>query len=237
MGVLQMTKTPNSQYNVAQPGSLPVRIAAAQRRRVFSDFVTKCKVTDADTVLDVGVTSDQTYESSNYIEAWLDNKSRITALGLDDASFLQTKYPGLKFVLGTGLDLPFESQTFDVVHASAVLEHVGSFENQVRFINECARVARRAFYLTTPNRFYPIEFHTVLPLVHWLPKPWFRQLMRATGRTFFASEDNLNLMSIQDVRRAAHKADPDGDFDFTIKTVKLLGIGSNILLHGNRKNG
>jgi hypothetical protein len=37
-------------------------------------------------------------------------------------------------------------------------------------VAEALRVARRAF-VTTPNRWFPIEVHTLLPLVHWLPEP------------------------------------------------------------------
>lgn len=235
-GSFQMKKIPNSQYNVAEPGSLPVRIASKQRRRMFVKFVEECNVSDADTVLDVGVTSDQTYESSNYVESWLPNKSRITAAGVDDAEFLEKLHPGLKFVKANGLALPFEQKSFDVVHSSAVLEHVGSFENQVKFIQECARVTRRSFFLTTPNRFYPIEFHTVLPLVHWLPKPLFRNILRISKYAFFASEENLNLMSISDVHKAASLALPSTDFKFKISTVNLLGLASNILLYGKRIN-
>jgi hypothetical protein len=78
---------------------------------------------------------------------------------------------------------------------------VGSVERQTRFIAECGRVASRAVFLTTPNRWFPVEFHTVLPLVHWLPKQAFRGLMRRAGREFFAAEENLNLMtSTSDVR-------------------------------------
>lgn len=236
MGLLKMTKIPNRQYNVAEPGTLPVRIASRQRRRMFYEFFQKCLVSDTDTVLDVGVTSDQTYESSNYIEAWLPKKSRLTAAGIDDAVFLEALYPGLKFVRANGLALPFEQESFDIVHSSAVLEHVGSFENQVRFIQECARVTRRCCFLTTPNRFYPIEFHTVLPLVHWLPKSWFRGILRMSGYAFFASEENLNLMSISDVRKAASLALPSDEFNFKVTTVNLLGWASNILLHVERLN-
>jgi len=234
MGILKMTRVPNSQYNVAAPNSLPVRIATTQRRRIFSIFLKECEISDNTSVLDVGVTCDQSYESSNYVEAWLNNKSRITATGIDDADFLEKLYPGLKFLKANGLDLPFDDKSFDVVHSSAVLEHVGSFENQVKFIAECARVARYSFFLTTPNRFFPIEFHTVLPLIHWLPKPWFRQIMKNTGREFFASEANLNLMSISEVRKAASLALELLNFEFKVTTVKLLGCGSNFLLHGKR---
>ncbi len=31
-------------------------------------------------------------------------------------------------------------------------------------------MSRKGLFVTTPNRWFPIEFHTVLPLVHWLPK-------------------------------------------------------------------
>lgn len=229
-----MTRVPNSQYNVAAPGSLPVRIATRQRRRMFSIFVEECKIQQEDTVLDIGVTSDQSYESSNYVEAWLPEKSRITAAGIDDAAFLEKLYPGLKFIKANGLNLPFEDKSFNIVHSSAVLEHVGSFENQVKLIAECARVAQDSFFLTTPNRFFPIEFHTVLPLIHWLPKPWFRQIMKKTGREFFASEANLNLMSISDVRKAASIALQFSDFEFKIITVKLYGFVSNLIIHGKR---
>jgi hypothetical protein len=41
---------------------------------------------------------------------------------------------------------------------------------QQAFVREALRVGRRVF-LTTPNRWFPIELHTRLPLVHWLPKP------------------------------------------------------------------
>ena len=63
-------KIPNSQYNVAQPDSLAVKVAGRQRRRMYERFLTQTGVTPNETILDVGVTSDQTYSSSNYLEAW-----------------------------------------------------------------------------------------------------------------------------------------------------------------------
>ena len=162
---------PNAQFNVAAPDSLPVRIAAHQRRKMFERFLSELGVLADESILDVGVTSDQTYEASNYLEAWYPHKSALTAAGLDDASFLCRQYPGLRFVRANGLSLPFRDHSFDIVHSSAVIEHVGSFARQRAFLEECCRVARRAVFITTPNRWFPVEFHTVLPLVHWLPKP------------------------------------------------------------------
>jgi Methyltransferase domain len=226
---------PNSQYNVAAPDSVPVKIATYQRRRMFDRFVESMGLTPADTILDMGVTSDQTYTSSNYLEAWYPHKHRITAAGIDDAAFLETLFPGVRYVHADGLNQPFGNKAFDVVHSSAVLEHVGGFANQVRFIAECARVARKGFFLTTPNRWFPVEFHTVLPLVHWLPPTVFRALMRRSGREFFADEANLNLMAPADACRALREARVTSRFDTRVETVRLLGWPSNILVIGRAR--
>ena len=180
-----------------------------------------------DSILDVGATSDQTYSHSNYLAAWYPHKSRITASGIDDATFLEDLYPGLRYVRADGRDLPFEDGAFDHVHSSAVLEHVGSRANQIKFLSELWRVSRRSLFVTTPNRGFPVEFHTVLPLVHWLPASAFRHFLRRTGRAFFADEENLNLMTAADMRRSAEAAGIAGAEQ---RSVTLLGWPSNLLL-------
>ena len=222
---------PNSQYNVAKPNSLAIRLAHRQRERMYQLFLSLCAVREDDRILDVGVTSDTVYSSSNYLEAWYLRKDRIVAAGLDDARFLEQMYPGLRFVAANGLDLPFEDQSFNVVHSSAVLEHVGSDANQLRSVTECARVARRCIFLTTPNRWFPIEFHTSLPLLHWLPKPAFRRLLSRTSLAFFADEANLNLMSTSRLRIIS-EAIPNWQLD--VANIRLGGFVSNLILTGTR---
>lgn len=218
---------PNAQYNVAGTNSMAARVTAYQRQRMFDRFLSDTRAAPDDTVLDVGVTSDRTYRSSNYLEAWYPHKTMVTAVGIDDASFLCDLYPGMRFVRADGLNLPFPDRTFDVVHSSAVIEHVGSLAQQCAFVRECCRVARRAVFITTPNRWFPVEFHTVLPLVHWLPKPMFRTLMHHIGRGFFASEHNLNLMTRSELHQAAALSK---DFGYKVSSVLLGGWPSNLLL-------
>ena len=102
------------------------------------------------------------------------------------ASASASSYPSARYVQGDALALPFEDGEFDVVFSNAVIEHVGGAEEQRRFVDEALRVGRRAF-VTTPNRWFPVEVHTRLPLVHWLPeavshraydlarKPWAKE--------------------------------------------------------------
>lgn len=219
------TKTPNAQYNVAAAASLPVRIAAHARRKMYQRFIDKAQILAHETLLDVGVTSDQTYEASNYLEAWYPIKSKITAVGLDNAAFLEQIYPGMTYRRANGLDLPFADRSFDVVHSSAVLEHVGSHANQRRLVGELTRVARRFVFLTTPNRWFPVEFHSVLPLVHWLPKAVFRRLLHHTRYDFFSREENLNLVGSAELRRLCMGLD---GWKVEVEGQRLLGWPSNL---------
>jgi 2-polyprenyl-3-methyl-5-hydroxy-6-metoxy-1,4-benzoquinol methylase len=228
-----MPLRPNAQYNVAAPMSLPVRLAAHARRGMYRRFLSSSAITPDETLLDVGVTSDRTYEASNYVEAWYPHKEKITAAGLHDASFLEATYPGLKYVAANGLDLPFAEGSFDVVHSSAVLEHVGCSNNQRRFIAELTRVARRVVFLTTPNRWFPVEFHTVLPLVHWLPKPTFRRVLKDTRYEFFSLEENLNLLGRKDLYSLC---DELPDWEPRVEFQRLGGLPSNLLLTLRRKS-
>ncbi len=226
-----MNQQVNAQYNVAGSGSLPVRIAGHQRKKMYESFLETVKPGRPDTILDVGVTSDRTYDHSNYLELWYPFKDRVTACGIDDASFLEAEYPGMQFVRADGRDLPFAAGSYDFVHSSAVLEHVGNRANQVKFVSELWRVARRGIFVTTPNRWFPVEFHTVLPLLHWLPPGVFRAIMRHTGRSFFAQEENLNLLGAGDVREIGLAAGIESP---QVEHVTLGSWPTNLLLIGRK---
>lgn len=216
----------NAQYNVASAGGPTDRISTYMRRKMYARFVAG-GVTAGDRILDVGVTSDRGQLASNYLEAWYPHKHMITACGLDDASFLEQQYPGVSFVRADGRKLPFADRSYDWVHSSAVLEHVGSQADQTRFIAELYRVCRKGIFVTTPNRWFPVEFHTVLPLGHWMPMPAFRALLRRLGHHELALESNLNLLGARDLRRIC---DGLGLPQYRVQSVRLGGWPSNLLL-------
>jgi hypothetical protein len=227
-GIWERSVTERSaQYNLAMPGSLANRVAARVRTRMFAAFMHEFAPLSSETILDIGVTSDQSYTSSNYLEALYPHKNRITAAGIQDASFLETEYPGMTFVFANALNLPFSDGSFDLVHSAAVLEHVGSFPNQSKMIEECLRVARRGVCVATPNRWFPIEFHTQLPLIHWLPKPLCRAIFRKLGYAFFADERNLNLMTEAELRRTMSGYPA---CRYSLAPMRLWGWTSNLVL-------
>jgi len=218
---------PNAQYNVAAPDSFAVRVATAMRRQMYKVFAATFEATESSSVLDVGVTSDRSFSSSNYFEALHPHKARIVAAGIDDASFLEAQYEGLRVIRADGRALPFRDGSFDFVHSSAVIEHVGSVADQRQFVQELIRVARVGVFITTPNRWYPIEFHTLIPLLHWLPKRVFRTLLRISGDRFFSDEANLNLLTRRELKGMVSNNEAA---QAEIKVVRLLGLPSNLML-------
>ena len=200
------------------------------RLRIFKD-VMKIVQPNIDTkVLDIGVTSDQSLDS-NFFEEYYPHKNKITAFGQEDVFFLEKKYKGLKYMKGNAYNLPFADKEFDMAFCSAVIEHVGSKNNQIKLISEAVRVSKVAV-ITTPNRFYPLEFHTLTLFLHWFPKPFFRNYLRLTRRHFFAKEENLNLLSEREFISMIFKL----GFKYEKSHQKLFGLTSNLVYLIFKKN-
>lgn len=170
------------------------------RKKVFNLFMEKICPTEKDLVLDLGVTADLVHGADNFFEKFYPFTNKITGAGIEDLSPLRKIYPQMKFVQADGRNLPFENQSFDIVFSGAVLEHVGSRNDQKKFISEVLRVGKRIF-ITTPNKNFPLEVHTGLPFLHFLPVKIYRKILKLLGMDFFAKEENLNLLSKRDFAR------------------------------------
>lgn len=178
------------------------RISLRSRRRKFDLFMETIAPTAETTVLDIGADDFGFGEHTgcstlNFFETMYPWPGRVTALGLNEGERFRESFPLTAYVQGDALALPFEDGAFDVVFSNAVIEHVGGEAEQRRFVGEALRVARRAF-VTTPNRWFPVEVHTRLPLVHWLPEGLAHRAYDLTGKGF--AKDN-RLLGPRDLRR------------------------------------
>ncbi len=125
----------------------------------------------------------------NFFEELYPWPERVTALGLHDGAGFRAAYPHIPYVQGDACALPFPDGAFDVVFSNAVVEHVGGAERRRAMVTEALRVGRKVF-ITTPNRWFPIEVHTRLPLVHWLPEPAAHRVYDLARRPW-AKENHL----------------------------------------------
>jgi hypothetical protein len=134
-------------------------------------FVRECGITAQTRVLDIGGTPDN----------WqlIPVAPRLVLLNMPRASadLVGAGHLAAGWVAGDGRELPFRDGAFDVVFSNSVIEHVGDATSQQRFAREVARVGR-AYWVQTPNRWFPVEQHLLTPLVHWLPKRWQRAIVR-----------------------------------------------------------
>jgi SAM-dependent methyltransferase len=176
-------------------------ISLRSRRRKLRLFLDELQPTAETSVLDVGADELAFGEGDgcrtlNFFEEHYPWPEQITALGLQDGDAFRARYPGVRYVQGDACALPFADGEFDVVFSNAVIEHVGGRERQHRFVSEALRVGRSVF-LTTPNRRFPVEVHTRLPFVHWLPDSLSHRAYRAAGRD---SATDLRLLTRRSFR-------------------------------------
>jgi hypothetical protein len=211
-------------------GKVPLasRLSFHVRKQMFDLFMDRFRPGPETRVLDVGVTSDTTFRESNYFEKFYPYPGRITCVGTEDGSHLMQEYPGLQYRrVRPGEGLPFADREFDIVFSNAVVEHTGSRSSQAAFVREICRVGK-GFFITTPNRWFPVEHHTGLPLLHYLPAAWFRALLRPTRYSYWAEEEHLNILTTREFRELF----PVG-FEAEIAGVTLGGVVSNLVAIGS----
>ena len=187
-------------YGKYNSGGFLLWIGEKARRKMFAHFMACVKPSANDYVLDVGVTPNNGLSGNNFFEKLYPYTQNITMCAPEDAAFLEQDFSGAKFVRNIpGKPLPFADKQFDIVVCWAVLEHTGDYPQQFEFLKELLRVGKR-LYLTTPNKWFPIEIHTVLPFVHWLPREIHQKILRILGMTFYADTNNLNLLTATNLR-------------------------------------
>jgi SAM-dependent methyltransferase len=185
--------------------SLAYRVSAYNRNRKWKLFCRHFPPEPENSILDVGF-SDQEYSSTdNYLEKHYPYPGQITALGIDEPREFGGRYPQVRAVHYDGSDFPFGDKSFDIVWSNAVLEHVGEREEQLKFLKEIKRTAKHGF-ITTPNRHFPVEIHTRLPFVHWLPKSWFDRILRFLGKDW-AGGSYMHLLSRKELENLLKQAD------------------------------
>jgi trans-aconitate methyltransferase len=168
-------------------GGLAARISLRNRQRKFRLFMERVRPTPQTTIVDVGV-ADAPFGAQaghaatyNFLEAMYPWRNRITAVSIDELPHFAEAFPEVRVVRADGRSLPFADEEFDVGFSNAVIEHLGDRESQQAFVAELCRVSKQVF-VTTPNRWFPVEVHTLLPLVHWLPARARERLIGLTGR-------------------------------------------------------
>jgi ubiquinone/menaquinone biosynthesis C-methylase UbiE len=159
-------------------------------------FVERFAITGQTTVLDMG--------GGAFNWTLLPVRPKVTILDVYDHG---NKADWATYVVGDGCHTDFPDAAFDVVFSNSVIEHVGGIERQRQFAAECMRCGR-GFFVQTPNKWFPVDTHTLMPFAHWLPQKAFRKLIRFSPRFLFFKTDpgdladfsNMRLLSARDLK-------------------------------------
>jgi SAM-dependent methyltransferase len=202
--------------------SFAYQISGWNRRRKWDLFLEAVQPNINFNVLDVGFSEEEYSDTDNFLEKHYPYLEKITALSLETPeAFLHARkdekfnipeeavlekrkqasqrYPQLNVVTYDGKNFPFPHKSFNVCWSNAVLEHVGDEKEQIEFLKEIKRVAKVGF-ITTPNRYFPVEVHTRVPLMHFLPKKIFDRFLHLIGKGWAANE-YMYLLSMGDLQK------------------------------------
>jgi len=137
-------------------------LAVQFRRRRFAFFQSLLSRLERPVhILDVGGT--ETYWKM--MELTAGDQVFITLLNLtqNDVSL-----PNVTSIAGDARAMLAKDASFDVVFSNSVIEHVGTYQDQLQMAKEIRRVGKR-YFIQTPNKYFPLEPHFFFPLFQFLP--------------------------------------------------------------------
>ncbi|WP_071516630.1 hypothetical protein [Geitlerinema sp. PCC 9228] len=179
--------------------NLQIQASLTIRRQMYEWLRQQMGGVAGKSFLEHGATPDTERADSNCFIRWLlADGACVYATSPEDISHLETHFPHL-----TVIDWQHDHEipqkfAIDCVISSAVLEHVGNQASQQSYLQNLF-IAYPRIFLTTPNRHHWLEFHTKLPVLHWLPRPWHRWLLARLGMKFWSQEENLRLLHHQEI--------------------------------------
>lgn len=183
---------------------LPRQLArrVSQRSREQKVLLLRCNIRPGARVLLVGASPNEGIGTESDVERGLLEHAEITCLVYEP--YVGALW-GQPTVQGDARNLPFPDRSFDYVVSNAVIEHVGGPDGARKMLSESRRVSIIGYLHTTPNRWFPIEPHVMLPLLHWLPESARRRAFAAIGFKSY-SREHYWLFSKRTLRRLGTRA-------------------------------
>jgi len=181
-------------------------------------------------ILDIGTTQDN-YPSSNLIIKNLNNFQKYKSISdqkIKSNFFSKSLQKSITQELSSNEIEEFSS---DVVISNATIEHVGNYLEQVKMIENIIKLTKKVFIIITPNRMHPIEFHSKIPFLHWLPKNLHRKILSKVGLEYFSKEENLNLLKSSDLINMMKNFET---VKYHLSYSRFLLFKSNLILVGKK---
>ena len=213
------------------------KIYSRNHLKIFDKIITKKRLEIVDIInsqivlnnisdiLDIGTTSDTENKSSNFIIRNLKNVKNFYSISdqLITLPFFKKKLQ--KSIIENFSEYEIENFKSDLVVSNATIEHVGNYNNQKTMVSNMIKLSKKMVIISTPYRYHPLEFHTKIPFIHWLPKKIHRMILKKFNLVFYSKEENLNLLSRSDLSSFIKNENIRSEF----KYIKFLFLRSNLI--------
>jgi hypothetical protein len=188
--------------------------------RRFVKFVETIQPSSNDILLDIGG-----HPFNWYRRGGLFKRVNTLNLTLQPMDHIPDSAPEIHALQADARQLAVDDQSNDIVFSNSAIEHVGDFQDQIKFAREARRVGKR-LWIQTPARSCPIDPHYLVLFIHWFPQSWHAPLARwASIRGLTKSASIKELSDIASNTRLLKKNEFESLFpDCDIVTEKLLFI-------------
>jgi SAM-dependent methyltransferase len=160
----------------------------------YRRFLELCEVGPDDRILDVGAGAGGALERFN-------DTNPIVAVDLAPQPTAWLNRPNVTIEVGDATQLRFADGEFPAVFSSSVVEHIPK-GLQAAFAGEVRRTGR-AYFVQTPNKWFPVEPHYQMPLFQFLPQ----RLQKAINNRYTLGWrqkghwEEVNLLSARELQR------------------------------------
>lgn len=150
-------------------------------KNLVSSFGRKVKV------LDIGGTQEY-WEMMEYTDP---NLIEVVLINIDE---IQVSLPNFRAIKKNALELDINGFDCDIVFSHSLIEHV-DHERFAQLISD----SKKPYFIQTPNKYFPIEPHFLIPLFQFMPL-WLKLYL--TRNSSIKNEvETINLLSKGDLKR------------------------------------
>lgn len=226
-------------FIIEEKETVLARFRARSRQRRARMFLSNFDLTPETRILDLGGWN------GAHIHAVLENSSvlptNIYVADINETAVNEAAmhYGFVPIVIPEAGRLPFSDKFFDIVFCSSVIEHVtvpkeivwtlvsgrdfrdAAQHRQREFADEIRRLGK-GYFVQVPYRWFPIETHSWLPFVSYLPRRFQVPLLRFTNRFWIKQTmPDFYLPTMGDMKRYF----PDA----SILKERVLGVTKSLI--------
>lgn len=236
-----MAMNQKTSFIIEGAGNLLARFRTSSRQRRAKMFLDHFDLTSETKILDLGGWN------GVHIHAVLENSpvqpANVYIADIDGQAVQQAseRFGFVPVVIPEAGPLPFPDKFFDIVFCSSVIEHVTvpkdsvwtlvsgrifreeAQRHQGEFAREIIRLGN-GYFVQAPYRWFPIETHSWLPFVSYLPRRLQVPLLRFTNRYWVKqTSPDFYLPTVKDMQRYFPEAN--------ILEERVLGLTKSLIAY------